>query len=204
MSDLKNKTAELKKHIEELQMQLNLGKMEMEDQWERQKASLKQWAETNMNEISDTSEAWRAKLHERFNNVRQQATMAKARSEGELRHQKDNMAKAIQEVEGELESIEDMGSDKWNDLKEYYQRSSEVLKTKLEVLRYEYTLGKAEARDEWDEFKEKLKGKTEEWKRDFNEERHEAKGVWKHFKSEIGESFGHLKKAFKPKEQESA
>lgn len=197
MSTIKEKSNRLKQYLEELNLQMHLGANELDEEWEKQKAQLKSWSEENLNEINKTTSDANKRLHERFDRIRTQAALGKAEGTEEVKRQKAKILGAIDDLDKELEELSDDGSEKWDETKAYFQRSSEILKAKLEFLRYEYTLGKAEAKDDWKKFKEDMKEKTSDWKAQIDKESEEAKTKWSHFKSELGESFGHFKKAFK-------
>lgn len=129
--DLGEKGTELKTKLEELQVQLALGKAETRDAFEEQRKNLtsslhdatkeydglKEKAEGQYKELADEFNELTEKFHTKLDVLRVQFALGKADMQDEMKDKKEEIAQKLAEVRKKSEENKEKAEDKWDDFK---------------------------------------------------------------------------------------
>lgn len=184
---LKKAAAEL----EELQVQMNLGKAEASDkyeEWKKEFASYVNDAKSKARQGTDKMKDVQEDLEALFDQLRVQLALGKAEGYDAFQAQKKKILEKIHEIENKIKNDPTL-----NKIYALFIIQLEKFKVFLEWLEEKFREGKDTASDKFAEGKEKfqsfvssMKSKIEE----FDNER------WSHFQDEVIAAFTNLKNAF--------
>jgi hypothetical protein len=187
----------LKKSIvemEELRVQVALGKAEAKDLYEDARKKFKKIlteAENKLAAANDGAHNGAQKIRTLFESLQVQLALGKAETKDAFEEQKEKITRLLQDLENAIRSNETSN--------EYYTNmlmEMEKFKIKLEIIKLKYALKKMNARDEFEEKKKEFMSKFTELKERMLKKETGAEKKWDHFRGEITEAFGHLKNAF--------
>lgn len=170
----KNMMNEWRTRVDELKVQLNLGKMDAAEAFEKQKDHLKDFinqAKQNIDKGTDMAEenvnALRAKLDE----LRVQLSLGKADTLEAFEAQRKKIEPALHEVYAAGKKAFNTGFEQGSKL---FDHQAELFKTGLEVLQLQFALGKMEAKDEAEKLRKDINQKMEEMQVKAKEFQHSA------------------------------
>lgn len=171
--------------LEELRLQLALGKAEARDKFEELKASFSK----TIHEAKVKALPWKAKLEA----LQVQLALGKAETRDAFMEQKKKILAAIHELETMLHEAGLAGDKDAAALR----AELEVVKIKLKIIedKIEGRMG-GEKKNELDELKQELKDKFASIKKKMQERKTGVAEHWGHFTDEIGEAFEQMKKVF--------
>lgn len=143
----------LRQEIDELILQLDLGKAEAIDHVEKRKSELRDLAKEAQDKITHSETT--AALHQKLDELKLQLALGRMESRDAVRDQREKIGSAIDGARHAFESVE-------HDIKSTFIDTSESLKTNLDAVALDLGLGKIIAEEELkfnkDQLKEKLHG----------------------------------------------
>ena len=170
----KNMMNEWRTRVDELKVQLNLGKMDAADAFEKQKDHLKDFinqAKQNLDKGTDMAEEQVKALRTKLEELRVQLSLGKADTMEAFEEQRKKIEPALHEV---YESGKKAFNTTYEQGSKLFDHQSELFKTGLEVLQLQFALGKMEAKDEAEKLKKEISEKMEEMQTKAKEFQHSA------------------------------
>lgn len=196
----KAKLNEWKAKVEELNLQLHLGKDEARDEFEKQKKNLRDWlnqAEHKIQNSKKLSEDTIRDFKNRMEELRVQASLGVAESKDALKEQQDKLNKGIRSLRSRFEEAYDDVSEEIEDMSEEARERLDDYHTRFDLFRLQMHLGREDAKDEWERRKKDLSVKLREIDAKVDRAAKEGSEKLDNFRSEISEAWGHFRKAFK-------
>ena len=187
----KEKVTQLKSFLDELEVQLALGKAEARDVFEREKKNLNQFLneeKARLQRMSEMAEDHRRDLQLLFEKLEASLYQDFPTNKRKFDSFKKESLQAIYELEAGLKEA-------YGDVGEEMQRKLDEFKAKLDAYRIQLALGSMEEETELAERKQSLQKSIGEIRTRLAE-RTSHSGKVDHFVDEISESFEHFKKAF--------
>ena len=171
--------------LEELQVQVALGKAEAHDLFNDQKKRFKDYIHTvkyGINKSSSKIQDETVKITELLGEIGEHLVQIKTETKEEFEAQKKNLLSLLQNLENYIRANKALNmvySDLLNEI--------EVFKLKLEILKYRFDLKKLTIKDEFEKNKMLFLQKIKEIKEDSGT--HEK---WDNFQTEMAEAYKHL------------
>ncbi len=191
-----------KSELEELNVQLRLGRAEAEDAYEKQKKRFAAWlanAREQLDELEDKSEDYVENLKDRLEKLSNQIVNSEPTdAEGYQRHHHE-MGAALSEAESKLAEAREKGSDAAKEVSHDVQDTLTSIRTQLDLFWLKFNLGKADARDEMEDQRKQASHRIQELKHKLDEWEDAAEDRWENFREEMGEAFRHIRQAFRRK-----
>ncbi|MCR9286877.1 hypothetical protein OAF63_00135 [Saprospiraceae bacterium] len=187
----KEKTQQMKAFLEEMQVQMALGKAEAKDAFEREQKNFKKFINhqmTEMKKLEKVSEEHVSELSQKFNNLEALITQEIPHSKRKFDTMKKNTLQAIYELEFQIKTT-------FGDVDVDLQKRLDEFKVKLDGYRIQLALSNFDDEAVLVNRKEELQKAIDDIQAKMNEEE-ESKGKVENFVEEITESFDHMKKAF--------
>ena len=181
------------KELDDLEVQLDLDEGEIAENFEATKSKFHNWIEDVKGKL-DSLEAEGQNLRGKLDHLRVQLALGKADSRDAFEEQKSKIEHAVEDVSNNFRTWEQKAEDT---VGTHLTDLSEDFKAKLDVLRLQYHLGKADAADELNEKRSELKSKLAELKVKAKQEMDEADDKFDAFSEEVSEAYTHIKKALK-------
>lgn len=187
--------ATLKKSVselEDLQVQIALGKAEAHDLFEDVKKKFNSFLHNAKQKITVTKEK-KEKIRGDFDELQVQLALGKAETLELFNEQKKKIFSAISKLE---KSIENKTSPFAKDVEEKVKHEVERFKIKAELLRVQYELGKMDAKDKFEAGKHEFAESLAKLKARFADQKKAAAKTRQLRHEEIKEAYKHVKKAF--------
>jgi len=181
----------LKSFLDDLEVQMALGKMEARDAFEREKKNLNQFIQDEKNALAKMDKeasSHRAGLWKAFEKLDSNLSRPFATTKRKFDTEKKATLASIYELEAALKEA-------YGDVRPTIQELLDKVKSKLDTYRVQLALGSIEdetaLQDKKAELTEAITGLRERLQKD-----RESKGKLSSFVDEMGESFDHFKRAF--------
>lgn len=187
----KEKAAQITAFLEELELQMALGKAEARDAIEREQKTFRKFINQQKSHIrhtTDAAEEHRLDLSRKFNAL--EAVLSK-----DLPHSKRKFDAAKKQTLTAIYELEDQLKTAYGDVNLSLQQQLDKFKTKLDGYRVKLALSNVEDEVQLQNRKVELQKAINSIQEKINEES-EARGKVDHFVEEVSESFDHMKKAF--------
>ncbi len=155
------KTQEIIKFIEELEVQLSLGKAEAIDEIEKQKVNLKQFIDETLKIISGTK--MENHLKSSLEEIQLQLALGKAETKEKLEEQIEKILKSISLYKSKMELLKDDLKDKYPSI-EHFDKNADKLKMLVDIAKLQFHLGKAELKEEVEKDKDIFLNKLKDFK----------------------------------------
>ncbi len=187
----KERLTQMKVLLDELQVQLNLGKAEALDIFERERKNFRQFIRDYKEQLQQEN---RKVTEHRDNLVRKMEALenvletALATSKKKFEQDKKSVLQAIYELEAELKET-------YGDLGQNLQERLDSFKGRLDAYRVQLALAEYEAKDELEEKKTALRNSVNSLIEKIRNESSVSERV-DQFSSEVNQSMDHLRKAF--------
>lgn len=187
-----------KQSMEELAVQLNLGKKEAQDEFQRQKSNLKDWLESKQplfdevkEEVSEDVKSLKTKMQSLLDRLKKEEA-------GEETIKEEELAASIDEIQDKAEELEDKASGKTKRMAEDLGDQMNVFGAKLSGLAAAI---RDEAKEEWAELKEDSAKAAEILRKKAGEISEEAKEEWAELKADARTLFKQVRDKMKGKEE---
>lgn len=187
--------ATLKKSVselEDLQVQIALGKSEAHDLFEDVKKKFNGFLHNAKQKITVSKEK-KEKIRGDFDDLQVQLALGKAETLELFNEQKKKIFSAISKLE---KSMENKTSVFAKDVEEKVKHEIERFRIKTEVLRVQFELGKLEAKEEFEKRKHEFAENIEKLKAKFTSQKKAAAKTRQLRHQEIKAAYKHVKKAF--------
>lgn len=188
------------KQLEDLEIHVDLGEEEIIEAFEKQKASFRDFLEKSKESVAELKDegdsAWQS-LQTKLDELQVQLALGKAETRDAYEEQKEKLDQALHAAQVEADSVAGKVDSQYASIASEFKTKSEGFETQLDLFRLHYALGKAEAREKWDEKKGELRETLAELRRKIDQDKETAEEKWDEFSGEMTEAFGHLKTALK-------
>jgi len=185
----------LKQGLEELSLQMTLGKKEAQDAYKKQKEQLKHWVTEKQplfDEIKgEVSEDWK-KVKAKFNELKQKL-QKEPKTEDEIKEEHISLSATMDELQNEAEDLEKHADEDTKTFAASLTDQLGVFQTKMRKLGIAI---KEEAQEEWEEFREENKDIVGKLKNKANDISEEAKEEWDELKSDAKKLFNKVRSKF--------
>lgn len=189
-----------KSKVEELRLQMHLGSADARDEFEEQKRKLKKWADEKgkkIDELEGEAKIKLKKLRADLEELQVQAALGRAEAKDAFADQQKQLTTKLHEIEEELKVAYNSTEKGVVKISEEVEEELTDFKTKFELFRVQFSLGKAEAKDYWDDKKKDLSKRLTELDRKIDDMKDRAEDKWDDFSGEMTEAWKHIRKAFK-------
>lgn len=176
--------------LEELQLQLVLGKAEAADKFEEVKKTLSDFIETTFGLLKNADNG-AFLLRRKFEELQVQLALGKAESWDVFGERKKQFGKIAREIEDLLDS-----SDISLELRLKWNSELEKFKVMLEIFGLQFELGKMELKERVEKSKAAFSKTVEHLTAKFTEKQHSAEEVFEDFWGEAKSAYHDLKTAF--------
>ncbi|MCP3933444.1 MAG: hypothetical protein GY705_30610 [Bacteroidetes bacterium] len=187
----KEKLKEFKTILDELEVQVELGKAGAKETFEKEKKNFQEFIKEQKEEYKQAKEMRKLRLQElkeKLNALEAILSLEPTKTKVEFLEQKEVSMKCIHELEFKLKEVyHEMGSDT--------KVMLDTFKEDLDAFRIQLALGTFEEDEKLESHKTILKEQLERIRVKLDAESTEG-GKIDHFVDEMAESFDHLKKAF--------
>ena len=185
--------------LEELNLQISLGKAEFGDEWESQKLQMREWTERAKDGLQASGKLagdYGEKLKASVESLQVQLALGKAETRDMVEEQRRKIDQAILSVLHNLDEKKDKVKTTSDKIVDDMESGLLHFRNRFEHIFIQFNLGSKEARDEWENRRKGLNLKVQELKHKLGRAESVAEERWQHFKSETAEALKHLKQAF--------
>jgi hypothetical protein len=157
-----NMMKEWRTRLDEMKVQLNLGKMDAADAFEKQKEQLKSFVQEVKGQLdkgTELAEDHVKNLKTKLEELNLQLHLGKAETLEAFEEQRKKIEPALQAVYDAGKNAYNKG---YNQAMSLFDTQADWFKTNLEIMQLKFSLGKMEAKEEADELKKKLEHKIDE------------------------------------------
>ncbi len=198
-NEVQRQVEKWKGDLEELNLQLTLGKADMTDDWETQKSQMQTWVErakAGLEERGKLVGEYGEKLKAAVESLQVQLALGKAETRDTLEEQRRKIDQAILSVLHNLDAKKEQAKTTKDKIVDETESGLLNFRNRFEHLFIQFNLGSKEAKDTWEKRRKELNQNVHEVKKRLAKTEDIAEDRWQHFKSEISESLKHLKQAF--------
>lgn len=189
-----NLIARIKKsatQLEDLQVQLALGKAEAADAYEDAKKKFRTHLQGAKRKLLDTEAGIENSVLSSFGELEVQLALGKAETVEQFNEQKKNILKLVNRINKILH-----GKPTGNPTDEKFRHDLETFRLKLELLEVHYDLGKMDARDTLEEKKHELQSVLAKLKVRYGLQKEETRSDFEKWDDELQKAYKSLKKIF--------
>ena len=194
------KLTELRSQVEYLNMKMHLGANEARDEFEVQKQQLTTWinkADERLGKLQDEGKVKASELRTQLDQLRVQAALGKAETEDALRNQQKDLRNKLEAVKTETSRLYEKAETTTKDIADELDTQADNFHTRFDMLSVQLNLGKAEAKDLWENQKKDLSRKLSEISSKAESFKSDTSEKWDGFSREMSESWKHFRKAFR-------
>lgn len=187
----KEKVTKLKSFLDDLEVQMALGKMEARDAFEKEKKNLNRFIQdekTVLEKMDREASSHRSDLWKSFGKLESNLTRSFATTKRKFDTEKKETLQSIYELESSLKEA-------YGDVRPSIQELLDKVKSKLDTYRVQLALGSIEDEADLESKKAELTEAITSLRERLQSDQ-EDNGKIKNFVDEIGESFEHFKRAF--------
>ena len=190
-----------KQELEELNVQLHLGRKEAEEKFTEQKKHFRAWLERQKDRLDELQED----LGEEAQSLRARFRELGAYLDEDkepFTDQKKKIYGMMRQVQEKIKAAGAKGSEKAKDLLDDWDDDLDKFKSRFDWLAMQFKLGKKEAQEEVAELKAEASEKFKEWKEKMGDLSEDAGEKWEFFRSEFKDAFASFTKKFRGKMKE--
>ena len=189
----------LKSMLEELNLQLHLGKADAETAFEEQKANIRDWAakmSSRLDEAKDLNEESLTKIKGALEDLRVQAALGKANTEDLLKDQQAELKKRLEQLRSDIDIVFGTGREHSDEFLEDLSLRLHDYQVKFDVFKLQLQLAKMESDQEFERRKAEVADRIKQFQGDLEKRASAASDKWDQFSSEMTEAWKHIRKAF--------
>ncbi len=194
-----------KGELDELKVQMALGKKEAEEKYDEQKQHFLNWVQANKHKLSDLEDEFGDEMDElkkRWQVLREKLESGRAESWEAFSEQRQHLNDNMEQVRDWLKSAADKGSNKAKHLLDDLDNDLVKFRTRLDLLALQMHLGRMEAEDEIQTARGKSGEIIENLKKRIADLSEDAEGKWDVVRRELGEAFHNIREAWKKKDDD--
>ncbi len=198
----KKQLTEWNEFADELHEQLDIGIHEAAEEFEKQKEKLNQCLEDYIEQLryaQNVSTGSMKNVISSLEDLQKKASISQAIVKEKIDEQQSKLSQGIAELKDKISNAKEVVEDEAEHILEEVGDKLEGFHTRIDLLRLQFHLGRAEVKDEWKEKKRELAEKIAEIKSKLEQAEDDAEKSWDDFSTEIRGAWSHLKKAFKGK-----
>lgn len=162
MNTFENLMNEWRTRFDEMKVQLNLGKMDAADAFEKQKEQLKSFVEQakeKLDQGTEVAEEQARNLKAKLEELGLQLHLGKAETVEAFEAQRKKIEPALQDVYDAAKKAYSTG---YHQAMNLFDTQADWFKTNLEIMQLKFALAKMDAKEEAEDLKKKLDEKLEE------------------------------------------
>ncbi|MEM6380466.1 MAG: hypothetical protein AAF705_19940 [Bacteroidota bacterium] len=185
----------VKSGLEQLSVQMNLGKKEALEEYAVQKSKLQEWIKGKkpfFDEIKEEATEDLQELKAKYNKLKEKLN-ATPTSEAEVKAEQEALASTLDDFQDQAEKVEEKSEGATRTFAANLGSQLDGLQTKMRRLS---SVIRDEAKEEWQEFREENKENIEKLKAKANEFTEEAKEEWQEFQQEAKSLFKKFRSKF--------
>lgn len=183
-----------KSKLDELEGFLDLQEDQLEEAFEKQKANLQSGLGTLKSKVEDLGESDQAKsIKAKMEALQVQLALGRAEGKEAFEAQEGKIKEGMNALCNTLKETQDSIGAKLADSGIEMDKLNEKMQANLDVLKMKYALGKADAKDMYEEQSQVLKEKLSELKSKAESFEDTLEGKWEEAEKEFGEAFGNFK-----------
>ena len=183
----------LKKDLDELNLQFYLSKAEAADEITDLKTKIKTWVDKTTAKLENLDDDMVIRIKNALAKIKEKAADLKNDNQQAIAGQKEQLRFHLNKIQELLQGpIKEKGAL----LKGRLEESMDQLKANLDEMMLEINLGKMEIREEWLEKESDLRKKIHEIRHRLNLMEETTGEKWQHIKKEMSSAAQHVKKAF--------
>ena len=185
----------VKSGLEQLSVQMNLGKKEALEEYAEQKSKLQEWIKGKkpfFDEIKEEATEELQELKEKYNKLKEKLN-ATPTTEAEVKAEQEALASTLDDFQDQAEKVEEKAEGATRTFAANLGSQLDGLQTKMRRLS---VVIRDEAKEEWQEFREENKENIEKLKAKANEFTEEAKEEWQEFQQEAKALFKKFRSKF--------
>ena len=189
----------LKSMLEELNLQLHLGKADAETAFEEQKANIRDWAakmSSRLDEAKDLNEENLTKIKGALEDLRVQAALGKANTEDLLKDQQAELKKRLEQLRSDIDIVFGTGREHSDEFLEDLSLRLHDYQVKFDIFKLQLQLAKMESDQEFEKRKAEVADRIKQFQGDVEKRASDASDKWDQFSSEMTEAWKHIRKAF--------
>lgn len=191
---LENWTEEL----DELEIQLDLGEDEATEAFETQKGKFRELIDKSKASLEKLGLDEKAShLKAELEHLQVQLALGKAESKDAFEAQKEKMDQALHKAKDRFQGIKSSTDNTYDEVVHTLDKASTDFQTRMDMMRLQMALGKADARDAMEEKKKEIRHKLTEVRTKVKQREEAGEEKWESFSEEIGEAYDHFKHALK-------
>lgn len=189
----------LSEELEELRQQVEARTEEqVAENLESHKSSFMSFIDKSMETIDSVLSGDAAlKARQSLDELRVQLALGKAESKEALEEQKEKLDSALHDAEARYASLKDDSNDDFHQWTAEFGEWKEKLQTRMDIAKLQYSLGKAEAKEEMEKKRQGLSKQLQSMKEQLDTLEDKGEEKVEEFTKEISESFSHFRKAVK-------
>lgn len=189
----------LSEELEELRQQVEARTEEqVAENLETHKSSFMSFIDKSMETIDSVLSGDAAlKARQSLDELRVQLALGKAESKEALEEQKQKLDSALHDAETRYASLKEGSNDDFHKWTAEFGEWKEKLQTRMDIAKLQYSLGKAEAKEEMEKKRQGLSKQLQSMKEQLDNIEDKGEEKMEEFTKEISESFSHFKKAVK-------
>lgn len=188
-----------KSKIEELELQLALGKMDATDEFEKRKKDLNGTVHSMKQKIAGLPQAAddnTLKLKNSLEELQVQLALGKAETKDAYEEQKKKIETSMHNTKRAFNDFKKEAGETLDEAGNSFNENLDSFKGKLDTFKLHYALGKADAKDEWEVKRKELQSQVNTIKQKFDAAGDVTEAKWEDFKSDMSKSLDHAKNAF--------
>lgn len=191
--------ADAKATVENLHLQLHLGKADAEKAFEQQKEHLRDWAvkmSARVDAAKDLNKEQAERIKAALEELRLQAALGKATTADLLKEQQSELRVRMERLRTDLEVVFENTKDRSDDLLEDLSLRLHDYQVKFDIFRLQLQLAKMEGEQEMEKRKKAAEQKLKELQKELEKRADDAAGRLEHFSKEMSHAWKHVRKAF--------
>lgn len=188
----------LTEELDDIEIQLDLGEEEAIEAFEKQKGKFGELiakAKSSLESLGLDEKA--DKLKGDLEHLQMQLTLGKADSKDAFEVQKEKLEHALHSAKDKFQEIKSSTDTTYDEVVHGLEGAATNFQTRMDLMRLQMALGKAEARDALEEKKNELRQKLAEVRGKVIEGEKSGEEKWEAFSEEVGEAYEQFKGALK-------
>lgn len=184
--------------MEELDLQLGIDAKKAPEIFEEQKANLISYLDQAKKSVEELDLGDQAKgLQTWLDEMRVQMALGKAETKEAYEDQMTKLGSSLNSLSTEAKTLTEQANDKAKNWEQEFAHGLEKFQTQLDVMRVHFSLGMADANDEYETKKKELKTQLHELQAKAAKKGEEKEEKVEDFVEEMSEAFSHFKKGIR-------
>jgi hypothetical protein len=191
-----------KTELDELQVQLNLGRKEAADKFEEQKRQLREWIDRQVARIDEAEGETGAelrKLRDRLRDLYAYVSRGRAENREDFEAQHEDLGRRMDDVHDQADQTRTSDQEQTRRMADDIDDEMDKFRARLDMLALQFHLGRKEAEEELRELREEAREKLRELREKAAGFSGDAGEGWTWFRGEVRETMDRLARSFRGK-----